>query len=64
MPVMFKKPVPQEAIRAAHPNGHFYSPGSDVNYLSIEVLPHLWPGVRIHIHDTFLPLDLAVTASG
>lgn len=29
--------------------------GSDVNYLFFEVLPRLASGVRIHIHDIFLP---------
>jgi hypothetical protein len=28
-----------------------------VNYLYLEVLPRLRPGVTIHIHDTWLPYD-------
>jgi hypothetical protein len=30
---------------------------SDVNYLYLEVLPRLAPGVVVHIHDIFLPFD-------
>jgi hypothetical protein len=37
MPVMFKKPHPQEAIRTAHPNGHFYSPIVDPGSLAASV---------------------------
>jgi hypothetical protein len=29
--------------------------GGDVNYLFLEVLPRLNPGVIVHIHDIFLP---------
>ena len=31
--------------------------GSDVNFLYFDVFPRLRPGVRIHIHDIFLPCD-------
>jgi hypothetical protein len=31
--------------------------GSDVQYEFLEVLPRLNPGVVVHIHDIFLPLD-------
>lgn len=36
-------------------SSHVSKTGSDVNYLFFEVLPRLRPGVRIHIHDIFLP---------
>ncbi len=31
--------------------------GGDVNYLFLEVLPRLQPGVIVHVHDIFLPLE-------
>ena len=36
-------------------SSHVAKTGSDVNYLYFDVLPRLRPGVRIHIHDIFLP---------
>lgn len=36
-------------------SSHVAKTGSDVNHLYFEVLPRLKPGVRIHIHDIFLP---------
>ena len=36
---------------------HVCKIGSDVNYLFLDVLPNLNPGVLIHIHDIFLPLE-------
>lgn len=41
-------------------SSHVAKTGSDVNYLYFEVLPRLKPGVRIHIHDIFLPHDYPV----
>lgn len=38
-------------------SSHVAKTGSDVNFLLFEVLPRLKPGVRIHIHDVFLPHD-------
>ncbi len=38
-------------------SSHTVKPGSDVNYLILEVLPVLAPGVIVHIHDIFLPYD-------
>jgi predicted O-methyltransferase YrrM len=38
-------------------SSHVAKTGSDVNYLLFEVLPRLRPGVMIHIHDIFLPLE-------
>ncbi len=38
-------------------SSHVAKTGSDVNYLYFEVLPRLAPGVRVHIHDIFLPHD-------
>ena len=38
-------------------SSHTVKPGSDVNYLILEVLPVLAPGVIVHVHDIFLPYD-------
>lgn len=38
-------------------SSHVAKTGSDVNYLYFEVLPRLAHGVRVHIHDIFLPHD-------
>jgi hypothetical protein len=36
-------------------SSHAVRCGGDVNYLFLEVLPRLNPGVIVHIHDIFLP---------
>ena len=36
---------------------HTVKPGSEVNYLILEVLPRLNPGVIVHFHDIFFPFD-------
>jgi predicted O-methyltransferase YrrM len=36
---------------------HTVKIGSDVNYLFLEILPRLNPGVLVHVHDIFLPRD-------
>ncbi|MEO3761511.1 class I SAM-dependent methyltransferase [Mycobacterium sp. B14F4] len=36
---------------------HTVSPGSDVNYLILEILPRLARGVFVHFHDVTLPYD-------
>jgi len=38
-------------------SSHVSRIGSDVNYLFLEVLPHLAPGVLIHIHDILYPFE-------
>jgi predicted O-methyltransferase YrrM len=38
-------------------SSHAVKPGSDVNYLILEVLPRLAPGVIVHFHDIYLPYD-------
>jgi predicted O-methyltransferase YrrM len=38
-------------------SSHVAKTGSDVNHLYFELLPRLAPGVVVHIHDIFLPLD-------
>ncbi len=38
-------------------SSHVAKTGSDVNYLYLQILPRLKPGVRIHIHDIFLPTE-------
>jgi hypothetical protein len=36
---------------------HTVKIGGDVNYLFLEVIPRLKPGVIVHVHDIFLPFD-------
>jgi hypothetical protein len=36
---------------------HTVKPASDVNFLVLEVLPRLRPGVTVHFHDIHLPYD-------
>lgn len=38
-------------------SSHVINPGSDVNYLYLEILPRLKPGVLVHIHDIQLPWE-------
>lgn len=38
-------------------SGHTVRTGSDVNFLFLEVLPRLRPGVVIHVHDICLPYE-------
>jgi len=38
-------------------SSHTVKRGSEVNFLVLEVLPRLRPGVRVHFHDVFLPGD-------
>ena len=38
-------------------SSHVCKTGSDVNYILFEILPRLSPGVLIHFHDIFLPVD-------
>ena len=38
-------------------SGHTVRIGSDVNYLFLDVLPRLAPGVLVHVHDIGLPYE-------
>jgi hypothetical protein len=38
-------------------SSHTVKPGGDVNFLILEVLPRLHPGVIVHFHDIYLPYD-------
>jgi hypothetical protein len=38
-------------------SSHTVKTGGDVNYLFLEVLPRLNPGVIVHVHDIFLPFE-------
>ena len=38
-------------------SSHTVKIGGDVNYLFLEVLPRLHPGVIVHVHDIFLPFE-------
>lgn len=53
--------APFEALQAGDivfiDSSHQRSPGSDVDLLLGQVLPALATGVRIHVHDIFLPED-------
>jgi hypothetical protein len=39
-------------------SSHVARIGSDVTYLFLEVIPRLQPGVIVHVHDIFLPLEV------
>ena len=39
-------------------SSHVVKTGSDVNFLFLEVLPRLAPGVVVHVHDIFLPNEM------
>jgi predicted O-methyltransferase YrrM len=41
-------------------SSHTVKTGSDVNYIILEVLPRLKPGVIIHFHDIFFPYDYQI----
>jgi predicted O-methyltransferase YrrM len=56
--------VPLEEFEALRGNdilfidsSHVLKIGSDVQYLFLEVLPRLCPGVLVHVHDVFLPAN-------
>ena len=56
--------VPFEAFDILEPgdilfidSSHVVKTGSDVTHLYLNILPRLKRGVRIHLHDVFLPLD-------
>jgi hypothetical protein len=38
-------------------SSHTVKIGGDVNYLFLEVLPRLKPGVLVHVHDIFFPFE-------
>jgi predicted O-methyltransferase YrrM len=38
-------------------SSHTVKPGGDVNFLVLEVIPRLRPGVFVHFHDIYLPYD-------
>lgn len=38
-------------------SSHTVRIGGDVNYLFLEILPRLKPGVIVHVHDIFLPFE-------
>ena len=39
-------------------SSHVCKVGSDVNYLILQILPRLKPGVIVHFHDIFLPWNM------
>ena len=40
---------------AVFDSSHLLMPGTDVDLILSEILPRLAPGVRVHVHDVFLP---------
>ncbi len=40
---------------AVFDSSHILMPGTDVDIILNHILPSLAPGVRVHIHDVFLP---------
>ena len=38
-------------------SSHVCKIGSDVEFLFLEVLPHIRPGVVVHVHDIFMPVE-------
>jgi hypothetical protein len=38
-------------------SSHVVRTGGDVNFLYLEILPRLRPGVIVHVHDIFLPFE-------
>jgi predicted O-methyltransferase YrrM len=38
-------------------SSHVYKIGSDVQFVFLEVLPRIRPGVVVHIHDIFMPVE-------
>ncbi|MDF2232865.1 class I SAM-dependent methyltransferase [Albimonas sp. CAU 1670] len=40
---------------AVFDSSHLLMPGTDVDLILSEILPRLEPGVRVHVHDVFLP---------
>jgi hypothetical protein len=38
-------------------SSHVAKTGSDVNFVFFEILPRLATGVRVHVHDIFLPME-------
>jgi hypothetical protein len=56
--------IPMETFESLERNdvlfidsSHTVKPAGDVNFLVLEVLPRLKPGVVVHFHDIYLPYD-------
>jgi hypothetical protein len=56
--------IPLKEFEALHENdilfidsSHVCKIGSDVQYEFLEILPRLAPGVLVHVHDIFLPVE-------
>lgn len=48
--------LPSDAVLFVD-SSHRCGTGSDVNFLFLEALPRLSPGVLVHVHDVYLPED-------
>jgi len=60
VPLEWFRTLPADAILFID-SSHQAGTGSDVNYLLLDVLPVLSPGVLIHVHDIYLPDDYPVS---
>ncbi|MBL8113060.1 MAG: class I SAM-dependent methyltransferase, partial [Acidobacteria bacterium] len=56
VPLAFFEELPPDSVLFID-SSHRAGTGSDVNFLFLEVLPALAPGVLVHVHDVFLPED-------
>lgn len=56
IPLAYFEALPADAILFID-SSHRAGAGSDVNFLFLEVLPSLPPGVLVHVHDIYLPED-------
>jgi methyltransferase family protein len=54
-PAFFERLEPNDILFID--SSHVVAAGGDVTYLFFDVLPRLKGGVRVHVHDIFLPLD-------
>jgi hypothetical protein len=63
LPVRFFADLPSDALLFID-SSHRAGSGSDVNFLFLEVLPALAPGVLVHVHDVYLPEDYPASWNG
>jgi hypothetical protein len=56
VPLDWLRSLPADAVLFVD-SSHRGGTGSDVNFLFLEVIPALAPGVLVHVHDIYLPED-------
>jgi hypothetical protein len=59
VPPDWLRSLPADAVLFVD-SSHRGGTGSDVNFLFLEVIPALAPGVLVHVHDVYLPDDYPV----